>query len=890
MCIHIYHSRVHLLRHYRAKHSICSKVSPLPCVYPDCPCTFPTHSALKTHLHRNHVVDTGTCQSQTNISFKCSLCTLEQSISEDALFSHLRAHLKSHETVVCPYKSCNYSTNVYSSFNAHKSRVHHGGCLSDLQEGVGHPDTQPLYFTSGACNVSEEPESNTNDDNEDIEDIDDVNALRNQLKHNVASLFLKMQAILHISNMATNEIIEDLSDIYVLSQPLIRKTVSDVLQKHGYNVSAVTMDELVSAVMDCNILFSETSEGAELSSFKRRKTFIEHNYPVVMPLQYDLQQSESFSTYVPVLSMIQSLFRNSDILTKITAENSEVGCYRSYVDGTYYRENELLSAEELRLSLQLYVDDLEIANPLGTARKIHKLCAVYWTLANLHPKYRSALHSIQLAVLCKVTDIQTYGYPTVLAPLLHDLQTLESDGVFIDSVGHNVKGTVFCVSADNLAAHGLAGFVESFRAGNICRFCLATSEEVQVSSVSDGTFVRRTKAEHDLHVQKVMHNDSVYSLCGVKRDCVLRQSLTHFHPITGFPPDILHDLLEGIVPAELCLCIKEMIQLQHFTLEWLNQKIMSFPYQFSDKVDKPKPLPKTLMSKGTIGGNGHENATLLRLLPLLIGNAVPKTSGPWAVLMELKDLVELAMCPLFTEEMLDYLSCKIDEHRQTLKEVFPEWRLRPKHHYVEHYADLIKCFGPLVHLWTMRFEGKHRFFKRVVHDAQNFKNILKTMAVRHQYMIAYHLSSGSFFKPKIQTSAVNSVSVSSLPDIAQMCIKKQTDSDSVFRTLKVTVDGTEYANGMFVSVGESGGLPKFAKILQIYLVNNKVSFFCTDYDCWYIEHLRCYELCPPVLGHCQSFYLHSQLNDTVTLCAYRIEGRLLLTTKRFLPVTHNGGM
>ncbi|RXN32102.1 sterile alpha motif domain-containing 3 [Labeo rohita] len=51
-----------------------------------------------------------------------------------------------------------------------------------------------------------------------------------------------------------------------------------------------------------------------------------------------------------------------------------------------------------------------------------------------------------------------------------------------------------------------------------------------------------------------------------------------------------------------------------------------------------------------------------------------------------------------------------------------------------------------------------------------------------------------------------------------MCIKKQTDSDSVFSTLKVIVDGTEYASGMFVSVGESGGLPKFAKILQIYLL------------------------------------------------------------------------
>lgn len=122
--------------------------------------------------------------------------------------------------------------------------------------------------------------------------------------------------------------------------------------------------------------------------------------------------------------------------------------------------------------------------------------------------------------------------------------------------------------------------------------------------------------------------------------------------------------------------------------------------------------------------------------------------------------------------MLDYLQCKIDDHRQALKEVFPEWRLRPKHHCVEHYPDLIKCFGPLVHLWTMRFEGKHHFFKRIVQDAQNFKNILKTMS---DIMIAYHLSSDSFFIPNIHTSALKLVSVS---NIDQVCIKKQTMSDA----------------------------------------------------------------------------------------------------------------
>ncbi|KAL0994521.1 hypothetical protein UPYG_G00123420 [Umbra pygmaea] len=64
----------------------------------------------------------------------------------------------------------------------------------------------------------------------------------------------------------------------------------------------------------------------------------------------------------------------------------------------------------------------------------------------------------------------------------------------------------------------------------------------------------------------------------------------------------------------------------------------------------------------------------------------------------------------------------------------------------------------------MRFEAKHRFFKRVVHDAQNFKNILKTMAIRHQHMMAYHLAAPSFFKPKTQASRVDSVLVSALPE------------------------------------------------------------------------------------------------------------------------------
>jgi len=41
------------------------------------------------------------------------------------------------------------------------------------------------------------------------------------------------------------------------------------------------MNDLVSAVMDSHIFVSATAKGEELSSAKRRKTFIEKNYPVV---------------------------------------------------------------------------------------------------------------------------------------------------------------------------------------------------------------------------------------------------------------------------------------------------------------------------------------------------------------------------------------------------------------------------------------------------------------------------------------------------------------------------------------------------------------------------------------------------------------------------------
>lgn len=445
LCTALFQSRVGLLRHCRLQHSIFSRVSTLPCLYDDCICSFQSFDALKAHLSRVHSSAERLDRENHAGIYTCHICNFKHPFSPAVLFGHLRAHLRKHELVTCPFRNCRYCTNVYSSFNAHKSRAH--GDSSDFKDGVVSEQTDSTLAASAADGNDEGPGQveGTDSDQTEVESESDMDTLRTQLLHNLASLFLKMQTILHVSDSATQEIIEHLSQIFSLSQPIIKKTIQEVLLSHDTVVSEACLDELVNAVMGCNIFTSATAKGEELATTKRRKTYIERHYPVVKPVEYVLEPGHT-TVHISILETIQEMFKHTDILDKIKeTKPAQDGQYMSHQDGSYFKHNTLLCSEELTIPVLLYMDDLEIANPLGTSRKIHKLTAVYWAFADLPSKYRSSLHVIQLAALCKVHDVEKFGYEKTLGPLLGELCTLERDGVFIESIGQVVKGTVMCV-------------------------------------------------------------------------------------------------------------------------------------------------------------------------------------------------------------------------------------------------------------------------------------------------------------------------------------------------------------------------------------------------------------------------------------------------------------
>lgn len=565
-----------------------------------------------------------------------------------------------------------------------------------------------------------------------------------------------------------------------------------------------------------------------------------------------------------------------------SSSTTSEGRYESFRDGTHFKENAFLSTESVTISLLLYIDDFEVCNPLGTSRRKHKITAVYWVLANVPPQFRATLKSIYLALLCKAVDVKKYGYEAVLQPLLKDLVQLEEEGLFIPVFARKIKGTVVSIIADNLGAHSICGFVESFSGSYICRFCLGQLPEFQEKEVRTGSFKARTKEEHSLHLQAVLESPRLTHCFGVKRQCALTDKLKHFHVLSGYPPDLLHDLFEGIVPLELALCLNVLIKKKYFTLIQLNDLIRLFTYKWTDKTDSPQPVPFNFASRRSIGGNAHENWSLLRLLPLIIGFKVPESEPAWHLIMDLKDIVELVVSPIHTDDTIRYLDTKISEHRHRYLQVFPEARLLPKHHFLEHYPQLIRAFGPLVALWTMRFEAKHSFFKRAIRHTNCFRNILLSLALKHQLMLAYYLHGTDIMNPALSVSNMSSVPLDVLKENLQKAVQKKFPGETCLQVANsVTCYGTSYSVGMILPYGSTGGLPDFVELLLILIVQGQPAFAVKCLHSWYCEHLRSFEL--ESTRHVMVLN-QQELTDFYPLAPYTVEQKRFVTLKRHIPL------
>lgn len=187
-------------------------------------------------------------------------------------------------------------------------------------------------------------------------------------------------------------------------------------------------------------------------------------------------------SYVPITEVLSNYCLHEDIFDENQANDyleRDPDYLSDYTDGTCFKEHPLFKVNPHALRLHFYEDEFEVVNPLGSKKTKHKLCAFYYSVGNL--KHRSKLKHIHLALLVRQTFVKSCGLATILKPMLDDLKKLESEG-FVVTVGGIEKtfhAALATFSADNLSAHMLAGFTMSFNAGRVCRYCMATQEEIK---------------------------------------------------------------------------------------------------------------------------------------------------------------------------------------------------------------------------------------------------------------------------------------------------------------------------------------------------------------------------------------------------------------------------
>ena len=130
------------------------------------------------------------------------------------------------------------------------------------------------------------------------------------------------------------------------------------------------------------------------------------------------------------------------------------------------------------------------------------------------------------------------------------------------------------MSADNLSAHSLAGFTCCFSSGRVCRFCMVTYNCLK-SHVNEDKLMIRSSQVHKYHLEALKESSEVSKQTyGVVSECPFSQ-LDYFDVTRAFPPDLMHDFLEGIVPIIICWVIQALHSIRIVSLTDINAE---FPF------------------------------------------------------------------------------------------------------------------------------------------------------------------------------------------------------------------------------------------------------------------------------------------------------------------------
>jgi len=306
--------------------------------------------------------------------------------------------------------------------------------------------------------------------------------------------------------------------------------------------------------------------------------------------------------------------------------------------------------------------------------------------------------------------------------------------------------------------------------------------------------------------------------------------------------DVMHDVLEGVSKYILCFILISYIdKFNFFSLKTLNDRLISFPYG-PDAKNKPVPLSMDHLKNGNVRQSASEMLTILRYLGLLIGEFVPENNAIWSLFITLRKIVDILLATYFITDSSGYLQTLVSELNKKYCSLTKDV-LKPKFHNLIHYHSAMERFGPLVHIWSMRFEAKHRPLKIIAKSSCNKQNITLTLAKKHQLQLNGLFCKGSL-EPILKVGPVCPLSTYETENVrSQLGLDRDR---SLLSVAWASVSTTCYKKGLVLadSLQDDGYLVNFFTLNKIYLYNSKILILFGDRlkTVCFEEHLYAYEV------------------------------------------------
>lgn len=734
--------------------------------------------------------------------------------------------------LVCAQDGCFLQFKSYAGFKKHLTRFHFRGVASSS----GNISIQNQHAPNPDEALVSDTEQMTDNDAQVVE----CSSLsRDSSREMCASIIAKLQAN-GVANNLILSVIESMEDFVNDFHTNLRESILNVVP-----VGSTTRSSVEEVFNNFHNSFSDFNTDTKWRKYFSKKWGVVEPTEIHLGVRYDSRRNTTSGMYeqttvndtfiyIPLLKTLEFIFRNEEVC-KLIQEHRQSDMYREFCDGQYYKRHPLYSICNNALQIQIYYDDFETANPLGSKQGIHKLGCIYFVLRNLPSHVNSSLMNIHLISLFHSEDGKKYGMDKILGPLIDDVKVLEQKGMKVSFSEEPIFGTIAQITGDNLGLNGILGYVESFSAKHYCRLCLTDKVLAQeVFSEDDPRVILRNRNQNEKHYKYLADNPNENSCYGIKRNSILN-TLTYFNVSENFVLDIMHDILEGVAQYEVKLLF-EYMSCGLIPCDSIPQRLYAFNYGFLDRNNRPTKV--NLQHPGnSIGLNASQTLCLIRNIPLIFGDVVPEGDKHWHLMLLLLQIVDIVFSHCISEGMIIFLKHLIVEHHRLFKDLYPSRNLIPKHHLMIHYPECIRQIGPLIHVWTMRYEAKHRFFKK---NLKNFKNLTKSLAKKHQLAIAYYWESCT--TRGIESGPVSNELLSDLEKCDFISEQLNIDlSSEVTITPWVKCHGTEYRKNLVVCLDLVEDVPVFGKIVQI-LIKDGVYFLVSCMESEFVEHLHAFRV------------------------------------------------